>query len=210
MATTSSLPLDVLQNCACPGAAYGANFTLKKMNRGHRSLIDFTRKLYRIPPQAQVLDIGCGGGAHLAKLLKKQPTATVYGVDISPLSVRASLNYNKKAVRQGRIKVLQASVEKLPFADAQFQVVTASETVYFWPDLVANFREVARVLAPGGLFMVCVDSDDPQAMAPYMARITGMRTFTRYQLIEAAQHASFKDYRLQVSKQNQVCLLFYN
>ena len=45
----------------------------------------------------------------------------------------------------------QASVAELPFEAEQFEVVTAFETVYFWPELAQNFREVYRVLKPGGL-----------------------------------------------------------
>ncbi len=46
----------------------------------------------------------------------------------------------------------QASVAELPFEAEQFDVVTAFETVYFWPELAQNFREVYRVLKPGGIF----------------------------------------------------------
>ena len=46
----------------------------------------------------------------------------------------------------------QASVAELPFEAEQFDVVTAFETVYFWPELAQNFREVYRVLKPGGVF----------------------------------------------------------
>ncbi len=46
----------------------------------------------------------------------------------------------------------QASVAELPFKAEQFEVVTAFETVYFWPELTQNFREVYRVLKPGGDF----------------------------------------------------------
>ena len=46
----------------------------------------------------------------------------------------------------------QASVAELPFEAEQFDVATAFETVYFWPELAQNFREVYRVLKPGGTF----------------------------------------------------------
>ena len=41
------------------------------------------------------------------------------------------------------------------FADDWFDAVTAFETVYFWPDLPRCFREVYRVLKPGGTFLIC-------------------------------------------------------
>ena len=49
----------------------------------------------------------------------------------------------------------QASVAELPFEAEQFDVVTAFETIYFWPELAQNFREVYRVLKPGGTFFIC-------------------------------------------------------
>ena len=53
----------------------------------------------------------------------------------------------------------QASVAELPFGAEQFEVVTAFETVYFWPELVQNFREVYRVLKPGGIFFICNEAN---------------------------------------------------
>lgn len=53
----------------------------------------------------------------------------------------------------------QASVAELPFEAEQFDVVTAFETVYFWPELAQNFREVYRVLKPGGIFFICNEAN---------------------------------------------------
>ena len=49
----------------------------------------------------------------------------------------------------------QGSVEHMNFTDASFDVVTAFETVYFWPGLPKCFQEVYRVLKPGGIFLIC-------------------------------------------------------
>ena len=48
---------------------------------------------------------------------------------------------------------------ELPFGAEQFEVVTAFETVYFWPELAQNFREVYRVLKPGGIFFICNEAN---------------------------------------------------
>ena len=57
---------------------------------------------------------------------------------------------NKKLIDAGRVEILHASVESLPFPDDYFELVTAVETYYFWPDLINNLKEVHRVLKPGG------------------------------------------------------------
>jgi len=57
---------------------------------------------------------------------------------------------NQRYINTGRVEILRASVESLPFSDDMFDLVTAVETYYFWPDLVENLKEIRRVLKPGG------------------------------------------------------------
>ena len=65
---------------------------------------------------------------------------------------------NEAAIREGRCVVWQGSVAEMIFAASWFDAVTAFETVYFWPDLPQCFREVFRVLKPGGTFFLCNES----------------------------------------------------
>jgi SAM-dependent methyltransferase len=46
----------------------------------------------------------------------------------------------------------------LPFPKDKFDLVTAVETQYYWPDLVADMREILRVLKPGGTLVVIAES----------------------------------------------------
>ena len=98
-----------------------------------------------------MLDCGCGGGANIKRLLKKCPQGIVKGIDYSPVSVEKSKKVNEAAIAEGRCTVLQGSVADMIFAGDWFDAVTAFETVYFWPDLPQCFREVYRVLKPGGI-----------------------------------------------------------
>ena len=83
----------------------------------------------------------------------------VTGVDYSPVSVEKSRKVNANAIANGRCTVLEASVSSLPFNDNTFNMATAFETVYFWPDIEKSFSEVKRILAPGGKFLI-VNEDD--------------------------------------------------
>ncbi|MDR2460484.1 MAG: class I SAM-dependent methyltransferase [Deltaproteobacteria bacterium] len=100
-----------------------------------------------------VLDIGCGGGINIQRMLKR--ANMVCGMDISESSVAVSTSLNRKEIAQKRCEIKLASVAEIPFSDGMFDLVTAFETVYFWPDLVENFREVRRVLKTNGKFFVC-------------------------------------------------------
>jgi SAM-dependent methyltransferase len=72
--------------------------------------------------------------------------------------VEASREANRDAVADGRVEVQQGSVSRLPFADAMFDLVTAVETHYYWPDLANDAREILRVLKPGGTLLVIAEA----------------------------------------------------
>jgi SAM-dependent methyltransferase len=52
----------------------------------------------------------------------------------------------------------QASVSQLPFSDNKFDLVTAVETQYYWPDLVKDMQEILRVLNPGRTLIIIAES----------------------------------------------------
>ena len=81
------------------------------------------------------------------------------GIDYSLVSVEKSKKVNEAAIAVGRCTVLQGSVANMIFAGDWFDAVTAFETVYFWPDLPQCFREVYRVLKPGGTLLICNESN---------------------------------------------------
>ncbi len=133
-------------NARKPEGLFG-RIMVKGMNGGgHAKMAEWGLSEVAISEVADILDIGCGGGGNIARLLKRCPKGTVTGIDFSPVSVQKSTKVNVKAIREGRCKVLEGNVANLPFADGSFDVVTAFETIYFWPDIEHCFNEVKRVL----------------------------------------------------------------
>ncbi len=137
----------------------GGKIMVAMMNLGHSPVARWGLQFLNAAPDARVLDCGCGGGANMKRLLKKCPQGIVKGIDYSPVSVEKSKKVNETAIAEGRCTVLQGSVADMMFADNWFDAVTAFETVYFWPDLPRFFREVYRVLKPGGTFLICNESN---------------------------------------------------
>jgi len=78
---------------------------------------------------------------------------------------------NRQAIRAGRCSVVQGNVAALPFETDRFDLATAFETVYFWPDLEKCFAEVHRVLKPGGSFLICNESDGTDEVTLRYAKI---------------------------------------
>ena len=151
----------LFKNCGKPQGVLG-KLMLHGMNAGHGTLSEWGLSQIRIPAGANVLDIGCGGGANLLRLAKLAARGTVCGIDISECSLECSRKKVREYTAEGRCQVKYGSAEEIPFPDGFFAVVTAFETVYFWKDMAAALREVRRVLREDGLFMVVNDQSDAQ------------------------------------------------
>jgi len=133
-------------------------FFLWGMNRSHSSLTDWGLKHVPIERSSSILDVGCGGGRTIQKMAAIATAGEVCGVDYSEGSVAASRAVNAKGIKAGRVEIHHASVSQLPFPDRKFDLVTAVETHYYWPDLPRDAREVLRVTKPGGVLIVIAES----------------------------------------------------
>lgn len=133
------------------------NIQLKSMNKEHTPVSLWGLKHLNIQSDDVILDVGCGGGININRMAEK--AKKVYGVDYSIESVKLSREVNREYIEQGKVEVLEGNVQSLPFDDESFDIVTAFETIYFWPDIEKCFGEVKRVLKPGGIFLIGMESN---------------------------------------------------
>ena len=184
----------------------GGKLMVAMMNLGHTPVATWGLEFLHLSPDAKVLDCGCGGGANMKRLLKKCPQGIVKGIDYSPVSVEKSKKVNEAAIAEGRCTVLQGSVADMMFADNWFDAVTAFETVYFWPDLPQCFREVYRVLKPGGTFLICNESNgDTDKDEKWTKIIGGMTIHKDIELKAYLEQAGF--YEVQIhKKKSRLCI----
>lgn len=131
---------------------------VRAMNLGHATLTDWGLQQLTVPTTATILDVGCGGGRTVQRLAALAPQGKVVGLDCSAASVAVSQETNAKEIEAGRVQIERGSVAALPFSDGTFDIVTAVETHYYWPDLPANVREILRVLKPGGTFALIAET----------------------------------------------------
>jgi ubiquinone/menaquinone biosynthesis C-methylase UbiE len=132
-----------------PAGGFGI-FYARLMNIEHRHVTRWGLSHISINKDDTILDIGCGGGKTVNSLAKIASEGKIYGIDYSEVSVAVAINTNKKLINAGRVEILHASVESLPFPDNMFNLVTAIESYYFWPDLDNTLKEIRRVLKHGG------------------------------------------------------------
>ena len=147
--TRPASPTPVQTQCQKPRGWFG-RFELWRMNRSHSKLTDWGLSHVSVAPHFTVLDVGCGGGRTVSKLAALAAQGKVYGVDFSDASVAASKRTNARHIAGGRVEIREGSVSQIPFADSTFDLVTAIETHFWWPNLASDIREVFRVIKPGG------------------------------------------------------------
>ena len=182
------------------------------MNGGaHTVLAEWGVSHISVKTDADDLDCGCGGGANVARLLKMMPDGKVTGLDYSEVSVAKSKEVNAKEIQSGRCQIIQGNVAELPFAADSFDVVTAFETIYFWPGLDNCFKEIYKVLKSGGVFMITNESDGQNAGSlKWTTIVEGMTVYTGEQIKSALLNAGFADVKIddQVDK-DRICVCAY-
>ncbi|HWJ74287.1 MAG TPA: methyltransferase domain-containing protein [Kaistia sp.] len=99
-------------------------------------------------PGARVLDLGCGGGHVSYAAAKVAPSVNAYDLSADMVAAVA-----REAAARGLagIEAVQGPAERLPFADASFDVVLCRFTAHHWQDVRAGLREARRVLKPSGV-----------------------------------------------------------
>lgn len=181
--------------CKKPSGFFGW-LTLRRMNKSHSQLTDWGLTHIAVQPNFTVLDVGCGGGRTIGKLAAMASAGKVCGIDYSEASVAASRRYNAANLRAGRVEIQQAEVAKLPFPDNTFDLVTAVETHFWWPDIPAGVREIRRVLKGGGTLILIAEvykgADTTMSrMCEKYAPITGMTMLTPDEHRDLLESAGF-------------------
>lgn len=134
--------------------------------RGRRRVLGEVLDRIALRPGSRLLDAGCGSGRELDELAAR---GRVAGVDLSPVAVGA-------ARARGHADVHCAPIERLPFADETFDLVTCLDVIEHTPDDRVALAELRRVTRPGGLLVVTV----PAYPSLWSAHDVANRHFRRY------------------------------
>lgn len=192
----------------CKPKRIGGKIMVNMMNIGHSSMAKWGFTHIDIKNNSICLDIGCGGGANVKRLLQRVPYGKVTGIDYSEVSVIKSEKTNKAGTRNRRCEILQANVMDLPFANDVFDSITAFETIYFWPDILEAFKQVHRVLKPNGTFMICneVSGENPKD-EKWVKIIDGMKIYNSEQIRKPLESAGFTDIKIDKNRKNWLCVI---
>lgn len=180
--------------------------TIKNMNENHKDISEFAFECIEVDENDKILDIGCGGGVNIEKFLKLTNN-NVNGLDYSEVSVNASINQNKKEADDGRCSIVQADVTDMPINDEEYDLVSAFETIYFWPDIANTFKEVARIVKSGGKFMIAQGTDGTHPDDElWLSTVEGMHVYTAPELEKYLTDAGFSSVEI-FKKENDYILV---
>lgn len=119
-----------------------------------------------------ILDVGCGTGRLLRSAAVRFPGARLVGVDAAIEMVKQA----EASIPAGTaIEFQQATAEQLPFPNAQFDLVFSTVTFHHWRDQRKGIAEVARVLAPGGRWLLA--DFIAAGLMRYVRRLLRLRQF---------------------------------
>jgi len=167
------------------------------MNRSHSALTDWGLKQVSIEAGFTILDVGCGGGRTVQKLAALAKEGKVWGIDYADGSVATSRRTNAQLIKTDRVEIRQASVSNLPFPGNLFDLVSAVETQYYWPDLVKDMQEILRVLKPGGTLMIIAESykrrNRPDKLGWLQMKLLKLRTLSPDEQREIFVAAGYAD-----------------
>ena len=163
----------------CKPKGIGGKIMVNMMNTGHSSMAEWGFTHIEIRNNYICLDIGCGGGANVKKLLAKTPYGKVTGI-----------------------------VMKLPFGNETFDIITAFETIYFWPDINEAFKQVYRVLKGSGTFMICNESNGENSKEEKWTKIIqGMKIYNSGQVKKSLEGAGFTDIKIHKNEKGWLCVV---
>ena len=180
--------------------------TIKNMNENHKDISEFAFECIDVKDNDKIIDIGCGGGVNIEKFLKLTDN-NVDGLDYSEISVAESIKRNQNAVNEKRCNVIQADVSDMPIENETYDLASAFETIYFWPDISNTFKEVSRIIKPKGRFMIAqgTDGNHPDD-EKWLATVEGMHVYTADELEKYLIDAGFSSVK-SYKKENDYILV---
>ena len=191
------------ENPARPEGEIGEKM-LKRMNKSHGPLRDFGLSQISWRPHMRILDVGCGGGATIREMLELSKDSVIDGVDHSGVSVAQSRELNRDYL-ENRCHICQGDAAELPFMENTYDLVTAVETIYFWPDPEKALSEILRVLKPSGIFAVLNEGSDPE-QCDWPAIDGFLRIYRPEELKSLMEEAGFEEIKIYHGEGQMICV----
>ena len=112
------------------------------------------RRAVAMTGHGEAADLGCGPGQLAIELARRAPGLYVTGIDLSDEMLAQGQDNARRAGVADRVSFRQGAAQQIPFPDASLDLVVSTLSLHHWSDPVAVLDEIARVLRPGGSFLI--------------------------------------------------------
>ena len=184
---------------------FGGKVSTLIMNCLNRKLYEAIIENLNIRTTDTILDIGFGNG-YLVRRLSNKNLQKMCGIDISPDMLKVTGKKVKKKIEQGKVELLLADVQDLPFENDCMDKVYTINTVYFWQDTERGFAEIKRVLKPGGIFLNVIylkEWLDKLPMTQY-----GFSKYTAEQIEKMTVESGLKiEHIVEIQSKKSICVI---
>lgn len=184
-----------LDQCRKPTGDIG-KIVVENMNESHYNLTTWGLDKIDIKKNSVILDVGCGGGKTVNRLAGKVEDGKVYGMDYSDDCVKWSIDLNKLYIDENKVEIFQGTAESIPFEDEKFDLITAIETIYFWPNIKDCFKEIKRILKIRGTFVIINEmykSDNFKERNEKFEELGSMNIFSNNELELLLKESGFEE-----------------
>jgi SAM-dependent methyltransferase len=152
--------------------------------RGRRRIVVDVVAGLRLPPQAQILDAGCGSGRNM--------------VELSGFGTAAGLEPSERGAEVARARgvgeVVVATIDSMPFETGRFDLIACLDVLEHIEDDREALRELRRVARPGGVLLITVPAY-PQLWSSHDELNRHYRRYTRPELLSRAVEAGWRPRR---------------
>ena len=146
--------------------------------------------ILQLRPSDYLLEVGCGGGAFLKDALRSDCKAEA--IDHSREMVHLARDVNHADIREGRLDIVEAEADRLPYSDAIFTCAVMTGVFSFLQNPVGALREIYRVLVKGGRLVVFTGSKELRGTPAAPELIASRLSFYEdNELLELAHEAGF-------------------
>ena len=126
----------------------------RMMNRFH--IVNYKKIFDRLEiyENYNILDIGCGGGKFVHYISSRIGSGKSIGIDHSLEMVKLSEKVNAENIQKRKVEIIQGDVSDIQFESETFDIITALETIQFWPDIKVGLKEIYRCIKNDGRFVI--------------------------------------------------------
>lgn len=137
-----------------PSGLFGLFYMSRIFNKGNAKINELVKENLAIQENDYGLEIGFGTGILLSAITKNLENGVMEGIDFSKSMFSIATKKNKKAIKEGKVKLTLGDFDKTPFDENSFDKIFTVHTLYFWKNPEATISKIYSLLKPGGKVVI--------------------------------------------------------